>query len=445
MSIRDQMFRGYIIVKRALDAGVISPGQVSPILIVGAGIAGTMASVVAIENGVKVWLVESQLPLVRQSESRRVICPTQYDWPAAHWSRGEYPWIGATMPFSWTRDSSSAGALRWISQLNLAKELYSDLLRVETGRKFLKCEVLDDKDNIRAHFEPDLSDAPLFSMVIACTGFGLERTQIPKIDPIYTGYRFWELDPYDQPNLGLAEEDNPRILISGAGDGSLQDFLRFATGKIAGDIYQALPDEAKPLIEEQIFKLEDYALRSLVWGDIGVLDHPIHRDLQLAHQRIVDNLLEVSKFSSKVKKALRSLTEPLNDRVIKLVFPCDHFSSCYSLNRFLVLLISTYLQKANSIVTLHPRTKVLDVKPINHSCLNSPKLCHGEMHEVVGAEATCQTFYTAGAAPGDRFEIPGGPFNVLIVRHGVKSDSPPLGSAPAATPYRQMVPYYSPW
>lgn len=41
--------------------------------------------------------------------------------------------------------------------------------------------------------------------------------------------------------------------------------------------------------------------------------------------------------------------------------------------------------------------------------------------------------------------LAGNPFNVVIARHGVDPAQPPLGAAPSAAPYRQVIPYSSVW
>ena len=58
-------------------------------------------------------------------------------------------------------------------------------------------------------------------MVAWTVGFGQERCNVP-IN--YTGYHFWATEPFQRPDCGISL-GNPQIVISGSGDGSLQDFL----------------------------------------------------------------------------------------------------------------------------------------------------------------------------------------------------------------------------
>src|ERR1700691_5651503 len=63
-------------------------------------------------------------------------------------------------------------------------------------------------------------------MLIA-TGFGTENTQVKDN---YRGFGFWESDPLRKYALNMGIFAPQRMLISGAGDGALQDLLRVLTG-----------------------------------------------------------------------------------------------------------------------------------------------------------------------------------------------------------------------
>jgi hypothetical protein len=185
-----------------------------------------------------------------------------------------------------------------------------------------------------------------FSIVIACGGAGIERTRVPDEHPTYTGYQFWKVDPYDKSNLGLPADVKPTVLISGGGDGSLQDYLRVVCRKTAGDIYSELPDVLKPYMEQQIAKIEDIAMRSYLWGDAGELDHPIHQEVQERYHGLIVYLLTKDPAAGALERSLKRLVDHSMDRLsLKFIYPCEHFWSCYPLNRFLVLLLSEYLQR----------------------------------------------------------------------------------------------------
>lgn len=447
MSIRDQMFRGYILVKRALSNKLLEPNQDLPILVIGGGVAGAIASLTAVENNVPVMLVEkSKLFGVQESADHRTVCPTQYDWPASHWNERRFPWTGAAMPLSWHRAAASKVTAVWRSRLRRAAKKHSALFSLRHNTEFKSHRIDQNEQAVYAQLNAASTGeytAGPFSIVIACGGAGIERTRVPDEHPTYTGYQFWKVDPYDKSNLGLPADVKPTVLISGGGDGSLQDYLRVVCRKTAGDIYSELPDVLKPYMEQQIAKIEDIAMRSYLWGDAGELDHPIHQEVQERYHGLIVYLLTKDPAAGALERSLKRLVDHSMDRLsLKFIYPCEHFWSCYPLNRFLVLLLSEYIQRAFGVQTLERNTKLLDISPVDHSCHNEPPDCHGKNHEVTVADATCADYRDSTR---NRRTLAGGPFNILIVRHGIQRSNPPLGEGPAANPYRQVMPYSSVW
>jgi hypothetical protein len=448
ISIRDQMFRGYMIINRALSEGLIKEWQQPPILVVGAGVAGAMTAMTAVWHRIPTLLVEARSPFIQQIRGHtRFICPTQYDWPAPHWGEGKYPWVGPDSPLDWNSGRASSVALAWISKLNFMLGRYPDLLTLIPA-KFKSHRVIPESKTVEAFFEPPLAVEPLIcSIIISCAGFGSERHFIPDPDPQYTGYAFWDEDEFEQSDMGIKGK-KPNVIVSGGGDGALQDFIRITTRtSSARQIYTQIFDEPVHDIERMIHIAEDYAQRSYVWSTTGDLDHPIQQKLHDDYVVAINRIFSDSRLRRKVEGALEDIIGKLHKRLtIKLAYPCEHFSTCYPLNRFLVLLIAEYIRRTFGYDPLQPRTKILEVYGVNgHYCLNTAYLCHGEDHEVIYAEALCSTLNTAGEQENSRVKLDGNPFNVVIIRHGIKAPSPPLGSLPTAAPPRQLIPYYIPW
>lgn len=415
------------------------PGQTLPILVVGGGVAGAIASMTAAKNKVPAVLVEKTMLFRKQVPAlHRVVCPTQYDWPAPHWTKGVYPWTGAQMPLYWTKDAASAVAAQWMSALNAVASAKPKMLSIRLKHTFVSHSIDHANEVVRATFDPSLSPE-LYSIVIACTGSGPERVSVP---PTYTGFGFWAPDPYGRSNLDLPSNVHPNVLISGSGDGSLQDYIRIVCGRSAGEVYSKVPDELKPVIESTVAKIEDAAMRSFLWGDAGQLDHPIHSYVQAEYSALVSHLLSSSKFSSALKKSLKRLIgDRLKTLSVRLLYPCEHFWSCYALNRFVLLLLSQYIEQEHDIQTLQPNSMVVKIAGLDHTCVNLPHECHGKDHEVMVADANCDDL----TGTINQRILTGDPFNVVIVRHGVAAAKPPLGAAPSAAPNRQVIPYSSFW
>ena len=93
-SIRDQIFRAHLLTERLLDAKILKSG--SKLLVVGAGAAGATAAILAARRDVEVALADSGVsPFALQSLcDTRWVDPVQYDWPAQHCGRGQWPVSG---------------------------------------------------------------------------------------------------------------------------------------------------------------------------------------------------------------------------------------------------------------------------------------------------------------------------------------------------------------
>lgn len=441
-TIRDQMLRGFILVQRAIDASLIGPDK--SLLVVGAGAAGATAAITAAQRNVPTVLVEQKRkPFTAQlGAPTRYVCPTQYDWPCRHWHKAMFPWTSPTMPLDWQAGRAGRIAGIWTSKLHAFQAKLSTL-KIYYGREFLQNYnvVPDGKggEQLEAHFDPMLPNEPLlFNMVISCIGFGSERCTVGS----YRGFSFWDIDKFERPDLGLSSGVAANVLISGGGDGALQDLMRTLTNqKSVGDLYKLLPFDVKRDIERIIYNAEDQAQRGYVWGtgDLWPHDHRVHEWL---HNRHLDAIGELTSHSSwpQVENALDGvLKNPPNKLKVKLVFPCTHFTQCYGLNRFMVLLLAEFMERKHGLKILQPQTKVMDVVGVGHSC-KKPNDCHGEDHEVVFVPANCETFKSAGGDRNQHRAVPGGPYNVVVVRHGTQSPAPLFRQHPIA--FRQLLPYY---
>jgi hypothetical protein len=104
-----------------------------------------------------------------------------------------------------------------------------------------------------------------FGAIIWAAGFGRENCFVSNSNglPCYEGIPFWNADVFSDLRSFVR---NPNVLISGGGDGALQDYLRIVTGyHLARDFYQAcnIPGE----ITRSIQSAEDRAHRGLSWAN----------------------------------------------------------------------------------------------------------------------------------------------------------------------------------
>jgi hypothetical protein len=182
-----------------------------------------------------------------------------------------------------------------------------------------------------------------FSAVIWATGAGSEDCQFRDSDdtPVYEGIKFWDNDQFQSERCGLT--DTPRIVVSGSGDGALQDFLRCVTRiNSAIEIYEQLFDSilatTRTNIEAVVQSAEDRARRCLIWASTRDQEDCIYRELEDRHNNLINKLLDNSNISDRLESLLSGW---LNEKAkISLVFRQNYFKNYYPLNRFLVLLIA---------------------------------------------------------------------------------------------------------
>ena len=450
VSIRDQMVRGRAIVDRLVAAGLIGVGL--DLVVAGAGAAGVTAAMHAASLGVNAHLIErGPGPFAVQAGcTTRLINPTQYDWPLTHWDENRYPWVAPSMPLRWSRGLSSSVAASWHAQMRM-------LMASAAGRAFsftplhnvTLIATTGAAGPITVDVTPVAGGRPhtiLAGALVSCIGFGSEDCSVPSsrgrtvtkgVTAGYTGFAFWETDPYN----GRSWIDE-NVLISGGGDGALQDFLRIVTGqleaqKIYRDLFAAAPrlrviSEFEPALQSA----EDQASRAFAWSDSAREDHEILVTLRAAYARAI-SLIMGSRDWKRLLPRLSVLTTGAPN--LTLVHRCNHFSRSYGLNQFLVMLIAEYFKTVNPA---NPTVRIIGDKEVRsiisadyHTCLDDPTACDGYAHSVdVDDHADC--FGSSGILsrlPQD--------YHAIVVRHGIVPGTVPKPLRPILLP-RQILPYH---
>lgn len=418
ISIRDQMLRGRLAVDRLIDQELISADR--RLAVVGAGMAGATATLRAASRGISTTLIEREAKPFRRHAlcQTRWVNPTQYDWTASTWSAGSFPWPGTPgMPFHWDR-AGRAYDLTSDWELQFANELarLSGRVDVQYSATLLSSPVAGGGQppqhvTVQWRDRQGNQKAADFGAVLAAIGFGEERCYIGAGLRRYRAFEFWENDPFEQPFLACAHP--PRVLISGAGDGALQDFLRISTRcKSADEILDKILRYVPAGLTSHLRDAEDRALREFVLGggidghvDCGLLTALEVEYLQAAQWLLarpgiaptLDKLLRIDEFAS-----------------LKVLHSCTHLSPCYALNRFLALLIIRHIETRSPGLAPIRRAghRLDDVQCVSHNP-GQPLICHGQEHRVTAAaQANCT------ARPGAPASI--GSFEVVIIRHGIE-------------------------
>jgi hypothetical protein len=440
-SIRDQMIRGKWIVERAADAdaGILSP--TSPLLVVGAGAGGVTAAMTARDLNVPVTLVdvEAQAFSRQRQCTTRYVEPSLYDWPLPRHVNVN---LAAGMPLAYSADFAADVVARyWDTRFSQSRSAGAAGIPGVVRAAFR--HTVADVQAAPAPAPPGTLAATLrhvasgatsilfCAMVLYTTGAGEERVQVGT----YTGFRFWDKDVYDrQP---LVPRGQASAIVSGGGDGALQDFLRLATEprwvRSPRQLWDAIINHVPQQILLAIQQAESQAERVLLWSGGKAHDCEALTELGNAYNEVLRDLRSRGAMPA-ITQLLRPLLRTPFPARLDLLHPCSHFSRSYSLNHFLVLLLLD-LFGGELGMRRRPGSALADVVSMGarpHICRDAG-ICHGEDHHVSVVDQTCVVSRT-GAPVQD------GPFNVVVVRHG--SSAKPMMSAQGPVPIpRQILPY----
>lgn len=455
IAIRDQMVRARYLIERLRHAGLVARG--SHVLIVGAGAAGVTAALDAVSHGLLVTLIDA-LPLPFQLQARcrtRWIDPTQYDWPQPHWHVARWPVSSRTrgFPLPFIADRADRLARSWSSTLALARAGLAGRLHVRPHTKLAAwpTPVLSPAGLVIARDAQLLPSGGAMTMlqaaaVVLARGFGTERCVVEDNPPRhgrgparYESSRFWDTDPYESHGMGLSVTA-PSIVVSGGGDGALQDFLRLVTGlpSAAALLHRLTADpkvrDAIAIVRTTLAAEEDQAQRALLWSGTTEHDHDVLERLHGAHRSTVDAIVRSSVWPI-ITSALARLVGSRNVLGIEMTHSCTHFPAAYALNRFLVLLVARWLETQRTPSPLRSGVRLVRVDPAapGHVCTGG---CWGPSHVATFVPHAC----LPGTAPSG--SIAPLSYDGIVVRHGIEPHA--LAAGAARRVVRQSPPYHYP-
>lgn len=458
ISIRDQMVRGQLLVEQALHAGLIGGRDHRPLLVVGAGAAGATVAMAAAALHVPTLVVDGgAAPFRLQAGCRtRLLDPAHYDWAVAHWSAQTYPWaagpVSPRTPLPWRRDFSNRVAAAWTRQFGLALRRFPWLRTMFMTR----ARPLHQHASGWTFQLTPAGGSPMavnFGVVVWTVGFGNETSFVRPsrmcnhaLDAAgqpfpFFGFPFWSTDPYVHPTYRLPSTPPPRIVISGAGDGGLQDFLRIVARpgfQAAGDLIGAIGSLPASL-PCHLLSFDERAQRAFHWGDRAMTswngyDHTVLQTIHDEHRRLAQALAQDPAVQQDIDKILR----PDVPKELHLIHDCTHFPNVYPLNRFLVLLIAEHLGRPGLLM---PRRRVLEVNSSDtrrHICSGSHIACHGEEHDVHLVNAPhCLLPFNPHATVVETVNA-----NAVIIRHGIDVHTLTQPHLPDIALPRQLPPFH---
>lgn len=453
-SIRDQLLRSSLVVSCLIDEGKIDSHR--KLLILGAGASGMNAAMTAAEKGVSVDILEkNKHPFGTLLESTwRTVDPVEYDWPHKHCSQQIFPSGGQGIPLVQGRATGAALAGAWA-------EKWSQWLKTKDGKNrrgsinlvsevnawdFLTFNEAPERIEVSGPW-PDGQRSKSYGAILSCIGFGPERTFDDRTPTNWNGYRgpaFWT----DNDGLGA---DNPlptparHVLISGGGDGAMQDFQRATTGYCGLDLLKKVVAAAEKFMPSRsvipkgmlldLVLAEDRGRRAHVWARTK---GPPKKAMVEWHESFLTSISDVTGAISS-EEAQSLLDEILLKEVssgirrVVWVYPEIVPSYAYALNRFLtIFLIGLVYRSAlspsatRSAVQIEalPNYSIDGITPQNHTCGNADD-CKGRVH-TVRLESTLDKSRTLTEV------------DLIIVRHGALPERL-LDSGPPVP--EQMTPF----
>ncbi|GEM_PF-3200565 len=447
VSIRDQIVRASYLVDRLWARGRLGAG--SRLLIIGAGAAGVTAAIRALSYSIgHVDLVErAKLPMPLQARcSTRTIDPVQYDWPAGHWGDKRWPVPESHNPREYTAVSidspthlrtmrSDAWASAFFNTLSshLGKTNFDFHGGVEASawaRQFAGgSRLLVTLSSVAAAGSVGFQYPVDADVIIFAGGLGIERAQLD-LDPaappaMFHGIPFWQDDKFQDGDVGIKGGPHDGVLVSGSGDGALQDYVRLVTGldTCAEVLSLALGSLSTPAWRarvEGLWHWEDHAQRALRHEPQPINTCTIQYRLHARYEDLVEELVKSGdwpRVCTAFDKHIANKGRPFDE--VYLAYPCDHFTWCYALNRIVALLVIAYVMERSSKPGFDPRLPNRSVRAtaaLQHVCKDG---CWGYTHLVRFATSVKCGAREAQlkAWPVDDIEL--SQYEGLVIRHGI--------------------------
>lgn len=458
-SIRDQLLRSHTVIESLIHEGIISGDQ--PLLVLGAGAAGMNAALSAATNGISVDIVErNKNPFSTfDNSSFRRVDPVEYDWPHTHFRNGVYPISSSKKQLVQTTGTASGLARAWRQEWDVWNAIENGIapngkitLIQKNAISFSK-NIIDQGISGHVHVSGPWDNSTAVSgrrygAVISCLGFGKERT-FDKHAPLWNDYRgpsFWKDDdgiPKKGFNLPFKN-----VVISGGGDGGMQDFQRLLTGEFGKELLDSLTSslqthnapELGGLLYHELLLAEDKGRRAFAWHSLTGSFETTMNEWHDSYKRSVENYCSALK-SYQLQNIATDILRPevLSGNLSAYWIYRDKTPGFgYGLNRFLTLIIGYLIENrfvreiSNNAfpidINIMPNYKIATISP------SRPHRC--------GKSNTCRkTPHHVGLVnlDGDDKSIPNA--DLIIIRHGSIPKPILYGRAPVP---EQMIPYSDP-
>ena len=239
----------------------------------------------------------------------------------------------------------------------------------------------------------------------------------------YASQSFWSTDVFEAADFGLGLPITDGVLISGAGDGALQDFIRFVTGrKSAREVWRAV----EPVLSQELLRQcdalwhwEELAARSAAFAP----DHHSRCDrLAALHARYEHAVDEVLVWPA-VVAVLDGLIRGRPVKKVYLALKADHFDGFYPLNRLVALLCVAYLRRE------HAHNPLLTFRAMRAAAPLLPGAGWGTPVDVEFALGTTCATTVADLKRWKKSALLRQLFDGIVIRHGIDPSTLSVKSA----------------
>lgn len=394
-NFRAQMKRAVMLVRSAAKKRIFQ--ERSTLLIIGGGVSGLAAGLEAAKHNMVVTLLESEKELL-SAQSRcdtRFLHPYEYNWPLAHYRENAFPALEKDKRICPDQMHWKAGVAS-----EIVRKMRDQIRRRAPSNLDLRLGVKHIPVSLRT-LRDDFDRDEEFEFILICAG-AKERA---KLDD-FKGFEYWESDPLEDLDvLKKKRKGAQNVLISGGGDGGLQDLLRVTTSHPKNRPFSAgkLLNQLLPILRRSPEFVE--------WLDGKQKDCLSFRPDPEEMCKEFDGLLDVMERDVVTWEALSRAVEKKIDpavwdgrRRVRLAFTRAHFSKSFALNAFLVKAVCRVMKEFQWLDEKCEVEKILSVQK-SHRCRGKAKVCCGKPHRVF--------FKTLGVRVRQPEE-----FDVIVLRHG---------------------------
>ena len=346
----------------------------SNVIVLGGGVGGVSAALMACSLGLSVKLIEAAdecFPLLSLG-SDRLFSATVYDWPHEHSCSHKFPYVDPL------RDSATASKLRltndalefpdqavtaatlrrtFLDQLETAKNKHGSRLEILEGHLIRTMDdITTNLSSKVVKVEAHKGSKPRHltaQIVIFAIGFGLDKTNA-QTEAAKDFFSYKDL----KSHVDQAEAGGGSVRIIGAGDGGLQEALRFVLSDKWHDLHLCVSELQGMLAAKghsaawsklcaRLQSAEDQAVRAAMWG---YSDELVYGELDAVYKREIEHLQKVAPDT--LKSWHLSVVRHAGIRV-ELVDKSPYSRKVYALNRWLTGLLSSLSDPLSGLATLN--------------------------------------------------------------------------------------------